>query len=84
MPFRVLSTNPRVFKEPMDVGAAIDRVEAWLSIPSVRLLVPGPRHLEIAFSLLRQLGTAANLTTDVQLAALLGAVPSRRGGQSAW
>jgi predicted nucleic acid-binding protein len=33
-------------------------------------LPPGPRHLEIAFRLLKQLGTAGNLTTDVQLAAL--------------
>ena len=38
--------------------------------PCVRFLAPGPRHLEIAFRLLRHLGTAANLTTDAQLAAL--------------
>lgn len=31
---------------------------------------PGPRHLELSFSLLRDLGTAGNLTTDIQLAAL--------------
>jgi hypothetical protein len=30
---------------------------------------PGPRHVEIAFSLLRSVGTGSNLTTDVQLAA---------------
>jgi predicted nucleic acid-binding protein len=34
----------------------------------VRLLAPGPRHTEIGFGLLRELGTACNLTTDVQLA----------------
>jgi predicted nucleic acid-binding protein len=32
------------------------------------LLAQGPRHTEIAFGLLRELGTAGNLTTDVQLA----------------
>ncbi len=30
---------------------------------------PGPRHLEIAFRLLRQVGAGASLTTDAQLAA---------------
>ena len=32
--------------------------------------MPGPRHLEIAFGLLHELGAAGNLTTDAQLAAL--------------
>lgn len=35
----------------------------------MRYLSPGPRHLEIAFDLLRKLGAAHNLTTDVQIAA---------------
>jgi len=35
----------------------------------VGISVPGPRHLEIAFGLLRALGTVGNLTTDAQLAA---------------
>ena len=38
--------------------------------PQASFLLPGPRHLEIAFRLLRHLGVAANLTTDVQLTAL--------------
>jgi predicted nucleic acid-binding protein len=54
----------------MTVTAALDHAAEWLERPHVRLALPGPRHLEIAFSLLRGLGTAANLTTDVQLAAL--------------
>lgn len=65
-----LATNPRVFDPPMPVDGAVARVEQWLAVPHVRFLVPGPRHLEVAFGLLRVLGTAANLTTDVQLAAL--------------
>lgn len=63
-------TNPRVLDPPMTVDTALDRVTGWLDRPTVRVLVPGPRHVEIAFRLLRSLGTAANLTTDVQLAAL--------------
>lgn len=65
-----LSTNPRVFEDPLPVATALDTVEAWLARPRVHALVPGPRHIEIAFGLLRRLGVAANLTTDTQLAAL--------------
>ena len=65
-----LATNRRVLDPPMDVEGAQERVESWLSRAQVRFLQPGPRHLEIAFRLLRELGAAGNLTTDVQLAAL--------------
>lgn len=65
-----LGTNPRVFDPPMSVDEALQRVEEWLGRPHVHLLLPGQRHLEIAFQLLRHMGSAGNLTTDVQLAAL--------------
>lgn len=64
-----LATNRRVFADPMGIEDAIVRVEAWLERPHVFLLVPGTRHLETAFRLLRSLGTGGNLTTDVQIAA---------------
>jgi uncharacterized protein len=35
----------------------------------VVFLRPGAQYLSIAFQLLRQVGTGANLTTDVQIAA---------------
>jgi toxin-antitoxin system PIN domain toxin len=65
-----IATNPRVFTTPMSVEKAMACVQEWLERPQVRFLLPGPRHLEVAFRLLRELGTAGNLTTDVQLAAL--------------
>ena len=65
-----LATSRRVFDPPMTVQDALGRVDEWFRRPQVRFLQPGPRHLDIAFRLLRKLGTAANLTTDVQLAAL--------------
>jgi uncharacterized protein len=65
-----LATNRRVLEPPMELDGALERVESWLSRTQVRFLQPGPRHLEIAFRLLRALGVAGNLTTDVQLAAL--------------
>jgi uncharacterized protein len=65
-----LATNPRVFDPPLAVTDAVGRVEEWLARPQVHFIQPGPRHLEIAFALLRQVGVGANLTTDAQLAAL--------------
>jgi len=65
-----LATNPRVIDKPMTVEEAIEAIEGWLESPVVSFLSPGPRHLEVAFRLLRNLGTAGNLTTDAQLAAL--------------
>lgn len=67
--FLRLSTNPRVFESPLAVEPAVDYVRDWLERPTVEFLQPGPRHLEIAFDLLTGIGTAGNLTTDVQLAA---------------
>lgn len=65
-----ISTNRRVLAPPLTVEAATGHVSAWLGQPNVSHLAPGPRHVEIAFSLLREAGTGGNLTTDVQLAAL--------------
>lgn len=68
--FLRMATNPRIFDNAMSVDEATRRVEGWLQQPQVRYVTPGPRHLELAFSLLRQAGAAASLTTDAQLAAL--------------
>jgi toxin-antitoxin system PIN domain toxin len=65
-----IATNPRVLSPPLTVDAATGYVSAWLGQPNVSHLVPGSRHVEIAFSLLHGVGTGGNLTTDVQLAAL--------------
>ena len=68
--FLRISTNPRLIKPPLAVDEATEYVEGWLSEPNVRWTVPGPRHHDRAFGFLRSVGTAANLTTDVQLAAI--------------
>lgn len=68
--FLRVATNPRIFDVPMPMDDAVDVVEQWLGRGAVHAVMPGQRHLEIAFKLLRTLGTGANLTTDVQLAAL--------------
>ncbi len=48
----------------------VDLVESWLAQPQVSILHAGERHTSIVFSLLRELGSAGNLTTDAHLAAL--------------
>lgn len=64
-----ITTNRKIFEAPRSVDEAIGDLESWLAAGAV-VVTPGPRHLEIAFRLLRDLGTGANLTTGVQLAAL--------------
>lgn len=64
-----IATNRRVFTDPLPVDEALDRVGRWFEQPHVTLLSPGSRHLQIAFGLLATTGAAANLTTDVQIAA---------------
>ena len=65
-----LATSPRVFDRPLGVGSSA-RPCRRVAVPGPRSIrLPGPRHLEIAFRLLRELGAAGNLTTDAQLAAL--------------
>lgn len=67
--FLRIATNRRIFEEPLTLSDALARVEAWLERSNVTFLGPGPRHLQTAFELLRELGTGGNLTTDVQFAA---------------
>jgi uncharacterized protein len=67
--FLRIATNPRVLTSPLPVEAAVGYVQGWLDRAHVEFLRPGPRHLELAFGLLAEIGTAGNLTTDVQLAA---------------
>lgn len=68
--FLRISTNPRVIKPPLSIDDAARRVETWLELPNVRWTQPGPGHHARALGYLRAAGTAGNLTTDAQLAAI--------------
>ena len=68
--FLRISTNPRLLRPPLPVEEAAGVVEGWLAEPNVRWAVPGPHHHGHALTFLRSVGTAGNLTTDVQLAAI--------------
>lgn len=65
-----ISTSSRVFQNPLTVAEATARVESWLARPQVRIIEPSPNHIRDVFALLAHTGTAANLTTDAQIAAL--------------
>lgn len=68
--FLRLMTHPRVLDRPMAVATAVAQVRAWLDQAPARIIHPGKKFEEIFFGYLEKLGTAANLTTDAQLAAL--------------
>lgn len=65
-----VSTRPGIFSQPLPVEQALALMDRWLRTPGARILQPGPRHAELLGRLLRQCGTAGNLTTDAHLAAL--------------
>jgi toxin-antitoxin system PIN domain toxin len=68
--FLRLATNPHVFETPLTSTQAIERVETWLTHPNTRVVYETEEHWHILKDLLRQSGTAGNLTTDAHLAAL--------------
>jgi toxin-antitoxin system PIN domain toxin len=65
-----IGTNHRVFEHPMTPKEAAGYVRLWLEQPPVQLLDPSATHVEQVLQLLEALGTAGNLVTDAQLAAL--------------
>ncbi|MCX6864826.1 MAG: type II toxin-antitoxin system VapC family toxin [Verrucomicrobia bacterium] len=65
-----LCTHPGVFQNPLTIAEATRRVESWLAMPRVRIIEASPHHIAEVLGLLAETGTAGNLTTDAQIAAL--------------
>lgn len=65
-----ISTHPRIFINPLSVGEATSHVRSWLNRKQVRLDDMLPDDVENALRLLESAGTAGNLTTDAQIAAV--------------
>jgi uncharacterized protein len=65
-----LMTHPRILVAPLVVPSTLSHVRAWLAQPPVRIVQPGSRFEQLFLDYLARLGTAGNLTTDAQLAAL--------------
>ena len=66
-----LCTHSKVFHHPLTVAEATARVESWLARPQVRMIEHSPHHVAEVLALLEATGTAGNLTTDAQIAALV-------------
>jgi len=65
-----IRTNPRVFRAPLDVGAAWAAMESLLDQPLVWIPEPGPGHRGILGEIVRQCRPTAGLIHDAHLAAL--------------
>jgi toxin-antitoxin system PIN domain toxin len=65
-----IATNARVFKNPMTPAEATQHIRSWLAQPVTQMLDARDNHLDKVLQSLEQLGTAGNLVTDAQIAAL--------------
>jgi len=65
-----ISTNSRVFKHPLSLGQAIERVQSWIDQPCTRIIQPTEHHWETFQKMLRKGQATANLVSDAHLAAL--------------
>jgi toxin-antitoxin system PIN domain toxin len=63
-------THRRILSEPLSAADAARHVRSWLDQPNVVPLEPGPRFADLFLGYLEKLGTAGDLTTDAQLAAI--------------
>jgi len=58
--FMRISTNPRVYDQPLSVADALDQLDEWLDLSSTALVAPTSRHRTILRDLTEAAGTAAN------------------------
>ena len=65
-----IGTNASILPTPMTPDQATGQVETWLGARAAVVAQPTPRHASLLRGLLRDTGTAGNLTTDAHLAAL--------------
>ncbi|MCL4821131.1 MAG: type II toxin-antitoxin system VapC family toxin [Vicinamibacteria bacterium] len=68
--FLRLTTRPGILRRPLSPMQAMAFVDEWLAQPFVQPVVPGEGHWNILRKLVRDAGTAGNLTSDAHLAAL--------------
>lgn len=65
-----LLTNPRIYQNPYSPPEILAIIKTWLEQPQVKIIHPSEHHFHRLTSLIEQVGTAGNLTTDAHLAAL--------------
>ena len=68
--FLRLTTRPGILEKPLPLERSMAFVGEWLAQPCVRAVGPGEGHCAILRKLLRDTGTAGNLTSDAHLATM--------------
>lgn len=68
--FLRLTTNPKVYADPLTVDQAMAVVSSWFSLHHVVSIEPTSRHLGVLGGLLQPTGAGGNLVTDAHLAAV--------------
>ena len=69
--FLRIGTNGKIYTEPMTLGEASDYIQSWLVRRISQILEPPADHINQVTDLLTAAGgTAGNLVTDAQIAAL--------------
>jgi len=63
-------TSARMMKVPLSAADAVAAVRTWIQQPPVELVLAETAHHQEVFELLTLAGTAGNLTTDAQIAAI--------------
>ena len=70
MAFVRISTDPRVFQQPLAAGVACDHVAEWLALPDVAIAEPTPDHWAVLARLAMDGQARGPLMMDAHLAAL--------------
>lgn len=68
--FLRLSTNDRIFTNPLPMETAVGVVQQWMDQKQIRILAPGDRHWSVLQRMLIEGRARGPLTTDAELAAL--------------
>ena len=68
--FARISTNPRIYEQPLEIVEALDYIDGWLAQPVASVVEPTSRHAAVLRELLEPLGAGGNLVSDAHLAAL--------------
>ncbi len=69
--FLRISTNRRLFREPLPLDTAGDLVAEWAAHPVTRILLPGEDHVRHVLEMLAAAGSAGgDLVTGAQIAVL--------------
>ncbi len=68
--FLRISTSRRVYPNPLTADEALTHTKRWLDLPTITILQESKDHMIMLDQLIRNCGTAGNLTTDAHLACM--------------